>query len=38
MEQGLLPNDPQLIGALVQDVCYRNAAEYFGFELEETRG
>jgi len=34
MEQGLLPDEPELIGSLVQDVCYRNAAEYFGFELE----
>jgi len=30
MRQGLLPNDLKLIGSLVQDICYRNAAAYFG--------
>jgi glucuronate isomerase len=33
MEQGLLPNDVELIGSLVADVCYNNAARYFGFDL-----
>jgi glucuronate isomerase len=28
---GLLPDDRALLGALVQDVCYRNARAYFGF-------
>lgn len=32
VEQGLLPNDLKLLGELVQDVCYRNARRYFGFE------
>ncbi len=36
MEQGLLPNDLELIGSMVRDVCYHNAARYFGFELEEV--
>jgi glucuronate isomerase len=31
MERGLLPNDFDLMGELVQDVCYRNAKSYFGF-------
>lgn len=35
MEAGLLPDDLQLIGALVQNVCYGNAARYFGFRLPE---
>ncbi|MBN1591094.1 MAG: glucuronate isomerase [Pirellulales bacterium] len=35
MEQGLLPKDMDLIGKLVRDVCYRNAARYFGFDLPE---
>jgi glucuronate isomerase len=34
IEAGLLPNDVESIGGMVQDVCYRNAAGYFGFELE----
>jgi len=33
MESGLLPNDMGLVGGLVRDVCYENAAEYFGFDL-----
>ena len=38
MEQGLLPDDMELIGSMVQDICYRNAAAYFGFEVEEVGG
>lgn len=30
---GLLPRDFDLVGALVEDVCFRNAERYFGFEL-----
>jgi glucuronate isomerase len=30
---GLLPRDFDLVGGLVEDVCFRNAADYFGFEL-----
>ena len=30
---GLLPRDLKLIGGLVEDVCYRNAAGYFHFGL-----
>ena len=33
MQQGLLPDDLELIGSMVQDICYRNAARYFGFDL-----
>jgi len=33
MKDGLLPNDMDLIGSMVQDICYRNAARYFGFEV-----
>ncbi len=33
MEQGLLPNDLDLIGNMVQNICYNNASRYFGFEL-----
>jgi glucuronate isomerase len=34
MQDGLLPNDMELIGSMVQDICFRNAAAYFGFDLE----
>ncbi len=32
IQQGLLPNDVDLIGRMVQNICYHNAAGYFGFE------
>lgn len=31
MEAGELPNDFDLIGGMVSDICYNNANEYFGF-------
>ncbi|GAB3562182.1 glucuronate isomerase [Spirosoma luteolum] len=31
VENGELPNDVDWIGQLVQDICYRNADQYFGF-------
>jgi glucuronate isomerase len=31
MEKGLLPDDLELVGGLVRDVCYFNAKRYFGF-------
>ena len=31
MKRGLLPCDFDLVGATVQDICYRNPATYFGF-------
>lgn len=33
IEQGLLPRDMKLVGGMVQDICYRNAVRYFGFDL-----
>ena len=30
---GQIPNDLPWIGGIVQDICYRNAVRYFGFEL-----
>lgn len=32
MERGELPADFEWIGKIVQDICYRNAVSYFGFE------
>lgn len=31
IEKGLIPEDYELVGGLVQNVCYYNAKEYFGF-------
>ena len=33
IEQGILPDEIELIGATVRDICYANAAAYFGFTL-----
>jgi glucuronate isomerase len=38
MAAGLLPRDFDLVGALVEDVCFRNAKSFFGFELPDRRG
>ncbi|MBI9085637.1 MAG: glucuronate isomerase [Desulfobacterales bacterium] len=34
VENGELPDDFDLIGGMVQDVCYRNAVAYFGIETD----
>ena len=33
MEQGILPNDLDMVGRMVRDISYHNAARYIGFEL-----
>ncbi len=33
IQQGLLPRDLELVGRMVEDICYYNAAAYFGFDL-----
>jgi glucuronate isomerase len=33
MEAGLLPDDMGMVGGMVRDICYNNAARYFGFDL-----
>ena len=33
IENGELPDDKALLGSLIENICYRNAREYFGFEL-----
>jgi glucuronate isomerase len=35
MASGLLPRDFDLVGALVEDVCFRNAESFFGFEIPD---
>lgn len=32
MENGELPGDMEMVGGMVQDICYRNAKQYFGFD------
>lgn len=36
MERGLIPADMDLVGAMVRDICYNNAAGYFGFNLPKA--
>ena len=36
VERGLLPNDRELLAGLVEDVCFRNARDYFGLPLPEA--
>ncbi len=31
IESGLIPNDTELVGKMVQDICYNNAKTYFEF-------
>ncbi len=31
VENGELPNDMELLGGMVRDICYHNAQQYFGF-------
>mgnify|MGYP001036183711 CR=1 FL=1 len=35
MENGELPGDMEMVGGMVQDICYRNAKGYFGFQERE---
>jgi len=34
MQRGLVPDDIELVGALVADISYRNARDYFGFSSQ----
>jgi glucuronate isomerase len=36
MEPGLLPNDLELVGSMVSDICYRNAVRYLGFDRAQN--
>jgi hypothetical protein len=33
METGELPNDEAMIGAMVEQICYKNAEKFFGLQL-----
>ena len=38
IHQGLLPNDVELVGRMVQDICYNNAAGYFFRRTDRREG
>jgi glucuronate isomerase len=31
MESGLIPNDEKLVGPMIRNICYANAANYMNF-------
>jgi glucuronate isomerase len=33
VENGELPNETAWLGKMVENICYNNAKEYFGFEI-----
>lgn len=33
MEKGEIPNDMDWVGNMIQDICYRNARKYFGWDF-----
>jgi glucuronate isomerase len=33
VRRGLLPDDRELLGGMVTDICFRNARSYFGLSL-----
>ena len=35
VENGELPNDIELIGGIIEDICFNNAREYFGILIDE---
>ena len=35
MSDGMLPDDMTLVGSMVENICYNNAASYFGFSAIE---
>jgi glucuronate isomerase len=37
MERGELPNDIELIGSLIRNVCFENARQFFGLEMPGIR-
>ena len=36
LRRGLLPDDIELVGTMVRDICYHNARRYFGFSKPAT--
>lgn len=35
IESGAVPDDLEMVGGMVRDICYRNAEEYFGLETAD---
>ena len=37
IENGEIPNDMELLGNMVKDICYRNAVNYFGINVQDLK-
>ena len=37
MDKGLVPRDIELLGRMVSDISYNNAASYFGFDVPPVK-
>ena len=37
VQAGLLPDDEKLIGSMISDICFNNAASYFGLKISRSR-
>ncbi len=37
VENGELPNDEQLLGTMIRNICFRNAKQYLGLELASAK-
>jgi glucuronate isomerase len=33
VEEGLVPNDEDMLGDLIENICYNNAKRYFRFDI-----
>jgi glucuronate isomerase len=33
IENGEMPNDIELVGSIIKDICFNNAKNYFGWEV-----
>ena len=38
IERGRIPDDEELVGGMVRDICYNNAVRYLGFDLPLVEG
>jgi len=36
IEKGLLPNDGEIVGATVKNICFGNAYAYFGLDVPHS--
>ena len=37
IERGEIPDDDELVGPMIENICYGNARNYLGLDIPETR-